>query len=78
MHIRVGGGPAAPLPGPVVSLPSFSFKPQLYENHFVIYNPGNYVAKLKVQGFFRKDWSEWSAPQLFGEWGALPPRPPVC
>ncbi|XP_035567276.2 interleukin-3 receptor subunit alpha isoform X1 [Canis lupus dingo] len=38
---------------------------KLYENHFVIYNPGNYVAKLKVQGFFRKDWSEWSAPQLF-------------
>uniref|UniRef100_A0A452UY90 Interleukin-3 receptor subunit alpha n=1 Tax=Ursus maritimus TaxID=29073 RepID=A0A452UY90_URSMA len=43
-----------------------AYTEKLQENFFALYNPGNYMARLKVKGFFRNTWSEWSAPQHFG------------
>ncbi|XP_027465287.1 interleukin-3 receptor subunit alpha isoform X1 [Zalophus californianus] len=42
-----------------------AYTEKLQENFFQIHNPGNYMARLKVKGFFRNTWSEWSAPQYF-------------
>ncbi|XP_044247827.3 interleukin-3 receptor subunit alpha isoform X1 [Ursus arctos] len=42
-----------------------AYTEKLQENFFALYNPGNYMARLKVKGFFRNTWSEWSAPQHF-------------
>nr|XP_021533988.1 interleukin-3 receptor subunit alpha [Neomonachus schauinslandi] len=42
-----------------------AYTEKLQENFFQIHNPGNYMARLKVKGFFRNTWSEWSVPQYF-------------
>ncbi|KAF3815746.1 hypothetical protein GH733_016285 [Mirounga leonina] len=42
-----------------------AYTEKLQENFFQIHNPGNYMARLKVKGFFRNTWSEWSVPQNF-------------
>ncbi|XP_044767575.1 interleukin-3 receptor subunit alpha [Neomonachus schauinslandi] len=46
-----------------------AYTEKLQENFFQIHNPGNYMARLKVKGFFRNTWSEWSVPQYFGPRG---------
>ncbi|KAK2491959.1 hypothetical protein MC885_006304, partial [Smutsia gigantea] len=40
------------------------------ENSFVLYNPGIYTVRLQAKGGFQDFWSQWSAPQRFGEWAA--------
>uniref|UniRef100_M3XQ63 Interleukin-3 receptor subunit alpha n=1 Tax=Mustela putorius furo TaxID=9669 RepID=M3XQ63_MUSPF len=53
-----------------------AYTEKLQEKFFELHNPKNYVVRLRAKGFYRKSWSEWSAPQSFEcDLGEDSPRP---
>ncbi|XP_045851566.1 interleukin-3 receptor subunit alpha-like isoform X2 [Meles meles] len=53
-----------------------AYTEKLQEKFFELHNPRNYAARLRAKGFYRKSWSEWSAPQRFAcDVGEDSPRP---
>ncbi|XP_032187620.1 interleukin-3 receptor subunit alpha isoform X3 [Mustela erminea] len=42
-----------------------AYTEKLQEKFFELHNPKNYVVRLRAKGFYRKSWSDWSAPRRF-------------